>query len=200
MVNISGLKPNPKIPSVPDPLSNLQSLTTVVKTLRQGVQSLAGARGDLLDRAVTFNDLIALGLVTSGASIATVAATASVSSASKLYRIGVFIPGAPTAGQVLLRFTASDAILFPASMAGSVGSSDGAALSTAVLSILVAQGPALPNYFTQVGTISFASSAFATYSLLAPLLMGVGDVMHIVCTIPDVFLNDVSLTLAASRL
>jgi len=55
---------NPRIPTMNRPLANVEALVTVVEQLRQGVESLAGARGSPLDRAVTLNDLINLGLAT----------------------------------------------------------------------------------------------------------------------------------------
>jgi hypothetical protein len=54
---------NPRIPVVGRPLADLQALVTVCEQLRQGMESLGGTRGNPLDRAVTLNDLIALGLV-----------------------------------------------------------------------------------------------------------------------------------------
>lgn len=55
---------NPRIPTMNRPLANVEALVTVCEQLRQGMESLGGTRGNPLDRAVTFNDLIALGLVT----------------------------------------------------------------------------------------------------------------------------------------
>jgi hypothetical protein len=55
---------NPHIPHMARPLARVEALVTVTEQLRQGMESLAGDRGDSLDRAVTFNDLLKLGLIT----------------------------------------------------------------------------------------------------------------------------------------
>lgn len=54
---------NRNIPQPGRPVAELNSLTTVVTLLKQGMESLAGYRTGPLDRAVTFNDLISLGLI-----------------------------------------------------------------------------------------------------------------------------------------
>lgn len=56
------LVPNPNVPQIPTPVANLGALVYVCQTLKQAVDSLAGNRGNVLGRAVTFNDLIAMGL------------------------------------------------------------------------------------------------------------------------------------------
>lgn len=53
---------NPNIGQIPNP--GPQSLQQSVEAIKQAVDSLAGFRGDQLGRAVTFNDLIRLGLTT----------------------------------------------------------------------------------------------------------------------------------------
>jgi hypothetical protein len=55
--------PNPNVPQIATPVGNLGALTVVTQSLKQAVDSLAGFRGKNTDRAVTFNDLINLGLV-----------------------------------------------------------------------------------------------------------------------------------------
>jgi hypothetical protein len=56
------LKPNPNVPSIPQPVADLGALTVVAQSLKQGVDSLGGSRGKSGDRAVTFNDLASMGL------------------------------------------------------------------------------------------------------------------------------------------
>lgn len=56
---------NANVPQIGNPIPDLQALAQVVQALKQGLDSLAGFRGGLLDRAVTFEDLINLGLVPS---------------------------------------------------------------------------------------------------------------------------------------
>jgi hypothetical protein len=55
---------NPNVPHIQRPLAELGSLATVTESLRQGVESLGGHRGGPLDRAVTLQDLVILGLTT----------------------------------------------------------------------------------------------------------------------------------------
>jgi hypothetical protein len=57
--------PNPNVPQINQALANLQALAVSVNQVKQGVDSLGGNRGNPLDRAVTFNDLIAYGLLAS---------------------------------------------------------------------------------------------------------------------------------------
>ena len=56
---------NPNIPQIPSPLANVGSLANVAQALKQGMDVLAGNRGNtpLNARAVTINDLITLGLI-----------------------------------------------------------------------------------------------------------------------------------------
>ncbi len=55
---------NPNVAPIPPIVEDPRATTTVLTALKEGVESLAGQRGGPLDRAVTFNDLIAMGLVT----------------------------------------------------------------------------------------------------------------------------------------
>jgi hypothetical protein len=57
-------KQNPNVAPIPNPVNNLDSVLQVVVALKEGVESLAGQRGDPMGRAVTFADLAQLGLVT----------------------------------------------------------------------------------------------------------------------------------------
>lgn len=54
--------PNPNVPSIQTPVADPRSLVNSVQSLKQGMESLGGTRGSPLDRAVTYNDLINLGL------------------------------------------------------------------------------------------------------------------------------------------
>ena len=55
--------PNKNVPQIGEPVADLGSLLTVTKSLKQGLESLGGYRGDMASRAVTFIDLVGLGLV-----------------------------------------------------------------------------------------------------------------------------------------
>lgn len=57
-------RPNANVPQIPDPIADTRSLVFVAQQLKQGVDSLAGNRGSVRNRAVTLQDLINLGLVT----------------------------------------------------------------------------------------------------------------------------------------
>jgi len=54
---------NVNVPQVQEPVADVGSLLTVVKSLKQGLESLGGYRGEMVGRAVTFKDLVGLGLV-----------------------------------------------------------------------------------------------------------------------------------------
>jgi len=56
--------PNPGVPALDQPQADLVSLRTVLVQARLGLQSLGGQRGGPLDRAVTLQDLVSLGLTT----------------------------------------------------------------------------------------------------------------------------------------
>lgn len=60
---MSSVKANPNIPQVANPVADIGALATVAQQLKQGIDSLAGVRGDVLNRAVTYNDLVALGIL-----------------------------------------------------------------------------------------------------------------------------------------
>ena len=55
---------NPNVPAISPVLASVDSLSTVVDQIKEGVESLGGRRGDPLDRAATLRDLVLLGLVT----------------------------------------------------------------------------------------------------------------------------------------
>jgi hypothetical protein len=64
MANPIKLKPNPNTPSIQQVQGNIPSLTAILQTVRQIVQSLTGQSGQITNRAVTFDDLVALDMVT----------------------------------------------------------------------------------------------------------------------------------------
>jgi len=51
-------------PTIPEPLENVQSLRESVMSLKELAETLAGQRGQAYDIAVTWGDLIDLGLIT----------------------------------------------------------------------------------------------------------------------------------------
>jgi len=50
--------------SVPEPTEDARSLRTAIMALKELVETLAGQRGKPYDVAVTFGDLVQLGLIT----------------------------------------------------------------------------------------------------------------------------------------
>jgi hypothetical protein len=59
------MRSNPNVPDIPVPVADLGALTMTTYQLRMGVRSLAGLTSDNPnDRAVTFTDLLNLGVVT----------------------------------------------------------------------------------------------------------------------------------------
>ena len=82
---------NPNIPTIPNPLNDLSSLATVVLQLKKAVESLGGNRGSTLDRAVTFNDMIRLGLASPQALMSPTGA-----SGVTVIRAGVGVGGTPS--------------------------------------------------------------------------------------------------------
>jgi hypothetical protein len=54
---------NPYTPPIPAPTTDVKNLAACVQALKACVESLIGQRGDASNRAVTFNDLVAFGLL-----------------------------------------------------------------------------------------------------------------------------------------
>jgi hypothetical protein len=82
MVKPVQIKPNSNVPAIPQPQTNLSSLAQMLTYVRQGLQSLSGQTGTKTARAVTFDDLIALGLVAVTNGLASPAEQASSSGTS----------------------------------------------------------------------------------------------------------------------
>lgn len=78
---MSDQKPNPNVPQIPQPLADVGALAYSVQAIKQGVDSLAGYRGQPNDRAVTFNDLLRLGIITAADIAASLGVTAIVAGA-----------------------------------------------------------------------------------------------------------------------
>lgn len=54
---------SPKFPVIPEPFANTQALYGSVMAMKEGVEMLSGQRGDAKDCAVTWGDLVRLGIV-----------------------------------------------------------------------------------------------------------------------------------------
>lgn len=65
------VKPNPYVPPIPplafDSTGETRNLTAAILALKAAVESLAGQRGDIANRAVTFKDLVDYGLLSAAA-------------------------------------------------------------------------------------------------------------------------------------
>lgn len=68
---------NPNVPAIPVPTPGA-GLFPTVRALKDGVESLSGQRGSILDRAVTFNDLVRMGLITESAATSPTGSTTVV--------------------------------------------------------------------------------------------------------------------------
>lgn len=62
---MSSPRRNPNVPAIPTVVPN--ALLPVLRAMKEGIESLSGQRGALEDRAVTFNDLVRMGVITSAA-------------------------------------------------------------------------------------------------------------------------------------
>lgn len=51
-------------PTIPEPFENFASLRMTALATKEATEVMLGQRGDVLDRAVTFGDLVKLGLIT----------------------------------------------------------------------------------------------------------------------------------------
>ena len=70
---------NKNIPQIPHPLADLGSLAHTLLAIKQAVDSLAGFRGQPLDRAVTLQDLVTLGIIDALTALTGVSAVAAIS-------------------------------------------------------------------------------------------------------------------------
>jgi hypothetical protein len=54
-----------KYPAISDPITNIESLRSTASQLKEGAEIMQGIRGDRTLAAVTWQDLLRLGLITS---------------------------------------------------------------------------------------------------------------------------------------
>ena len=199
-VKTYSIRPNPKVRAVNDPIAQVQSLTTTVKELRAGMESLGGWRGDVLDRAVTFRDLVALGLVVTGSATGGTdsgGGTGGGSTDPKIYRIHGFVPDQAYVGLVMLRTEVRDTVVFPAG--GTLSSATADVAGTGTFELQAALGADAPNVFTPVAEFSYLASDVATFSWAAALVANAGDVLRVVCTSAGGTPANVSFCLAGTR-
>ena len=199
--------PNPNIPQIPKPLAALGSLANVAEALKQAVDSLAGFRGSALNRAVTFNDLVGLKVLTSAAA----QSAASVTTVINPYVIAGFSGGTVLAAkQVLIGHSFSTPVVVPAnfSLVGSLNSSVGSFVAAAASATLTFQrcpaaaDPTVSGNWSTIGTAVFSPSGHAAALSTSgnTLYFAVGDFMRVVApTSPDTSLAQVFLTIVGQR-
>lgn len=52
-----------KYPAIPEPVSDINSVRTATASLKEGFEILTGIRGSKLSKAITYQDLLDLGLI-----------------------------------------------------------------------------------------------------------------------------------------
>lgn len=157
------------------------------------LDTLSATEGAILFRNATA--WVALGPGAAGQVLKSGGAGADPSWQSSPYDIACFFPGTPPASQVLLRYTATRALSFPANLSASQGSC--ATAPTANVSIDVQKNG------SAVGTISIAAGATtATFTTAggAAFSLAAGDVLRLVApSSADATLANLSITLAGTR-
>jgi hypothetical protein len=108
------------------------------------------------------------------------------------YDLGLFVPGAPTASQVVLRFNVVRAFTLPVSLTGSVATAGAASAATATFTI--------KQNGTSIGTIVFSTSATATFTFAGAVTFAVNDVITVVAPASaDATLSDIAINFKGTR-
>jgi hypothetical protein len=109
------------------------------------------------------------------------------------YDIGVYFPGQPEAGAILLQLVASRAFTLPADLTGSQGYAGTAPMAQADLEI--------QKNGASIGTITFAASAnTATYTFASAVTFAAGDRLTVIAPgSQDASLADISITFKGTR-
>lgn len=110
-----------------------------------------------------------------------------------VYDVGAYVPGVPTASQVLVLLPVVRAFTLPAGLSGSVGKATVAAAAATDFDIT--------KNGVSIGTMSFALGATsATFTFTAAVDFGPGDVMGVIAPgTPDATLADISFVFAGMR-
>lgn len=208
--------PNPNVPQVPQPLADVGSLAHAARGFKQGLDSLAGFRGKPTDRAVTFNDLVAYGLLTaSQPSLPNNPTTVSIPPGVVTpYVLSGFSGPDPLPGsQVIFGHRFPVIVSFPANfgpisltMFSSVGSFVNAT-SAPTLSIQrcpAASNPTVGTSWTTIGTAQFGAGFHHNAALATtggnPIVFQANDFMRIIApAAPDPTLAQVHTTLVGKR-
>lgn len=108
------------------------------------------------------------------------------------YDLGVFIPGAPTGSQVVLRFNVVRAFTLPASLTGSVATAGAASTGTATFTI--------KRNGAAIGTIVYTTSATATFTFASAITFAANDIITIEAPgTADATLSDVAFNFKGTR-
>ena len=175
--------PMPGIPAIANPTATVASLMHTVLQLKQAVEQIAGERGNTYSRAVTFTDLLDLGVVAkpsllSDSGKALVVGPVGYSqlpSGVQEVAIWGFVQGAVPAATRVLVMPVVSKLLIPANLAGSAGYAFGAptGAKTVTLAYLRSGSP------TTVGALSWAVSAHAaTLPTSAAVALIPGDTLY----------------------
>jgi hypothetical protein len=181
---------NPNIPQIPQPQASPGSLAFTAQALKQAVDSLSGFRGSPTDRAVTFNDLISLGLLSSVAA-ASQTGTSDVGSGTvqEILTEGPGITGGPITvkGSLAVEWNAGEVgALGPhLHITGETLDATGF-VTSAVTSITFENGfNASPNPITNTGTV-YANWRLPVCQTIGPGLRLAGGVLSttvVACTL-----------------
>lgn len=111
---------------------------------------------------------------------------------TKAFDIGVFIPGKPTAGQIVLRFSAVRAFNLPASLTGSVFSSGVASAANVVFTI--------KKNGASIGTIAFSTSSTGVPTFASAVSFAINDLLTIEApAVADTTMQDIALDFLGTR-
>lgn len=202
--------PNANVPQIPQPMADVGSLAFCAQQIKQGLDSLAGHRGSVLDRAVTFRDLISLKLIAattvSGTSSTTV--VTQPNSVVTPYVISGFMPSLMTPNQVIFGHQFPVKVSFMASfgpISSGLYSDMGAFIAAAGSPVFniqrcpAASDPTVAGNWTTVGTATFASHS-ATLHSTADVVFSTSDFMRVVApAVPDPTLTQLFMCLVGKR-
>lgn len=204
--------PNANVPQMPRPMADVGSLVNAAQAMKQGLDSLAGNRGSVLDRAVTFRDLIALNILSQAtpASTAVTTVVAIPGDAVKPYNVVAFVPDPFTSGRIAYGHQFPTKVVFPAhfnpigiGMASTAGAFV-AATGTPVLAIqrcLLGLDPTAGGNWVTIGTATFSgTTATLDTSTAAAVVFAAGDRLRLQApATADATLSQFFMCLTGSR-
>lgn len=214
--NVRGVNRN--VPQMPMPLADIGSLAHASQAFKQALDSLSGYRGGVLDRAVTFRDLIDLGLITQqiivseGATTNYATHTEIVALQELITIIYTILDGlryimsggvdrTPSPDELLFDHACGEvSFVLPTGLPGSVGGIDAGGTSPSDDVVFL-----LYKDITQIGTMTIPGGATvgtnsAVFSFLADITFDVGDHFRLVAPhTPDETMRSPFYEFTASR-